>query len=392
MAGIAFDAIWCLAALRLLKNRIWWGVLTIFLAGQAVAEFSLMRGWDWPVRLPQVVIVPVVVWHFFAIAFVLVAATPMGIAWGRRKIASKRNLTKGREASVAGQSNESRALSRRQFLGACTAVAPPLFNIGVTGIALAQLQRLRVRRFTVSIPTLPRALDGLTIAHVTDVHLGGLTTSRVLKQMVSDTNALQPDLIVMTGDLINYELSDLQEGIGLLKAMNSRYGLWMVEGNHDTFDDGDEFRRRVKAAGLQLLCDETAVVQARGYPVQFLGLKWLDGGGPQRDWLMRQQLRAVLRERQPDAFPILLAHHPHALDAAAKAGLPLTLSGHTHGGFWMLDDKDGVGPAVFRYWSGLYNKHGSQMIVANGVGNWSSIPPIRVNAPAEVVHITLRCG
>ena len=100
-------------------------------------------------------------------------------------------------------------------------------------------------------------------------------------------------------------------------------------------------------------------------------------------------MRVMLKHRQPDAFPILLAHHPHAFDAAAEAGLPLTLAGHTHGGQWMLDRQRGVGPVLFRYWSGLYTRGGSQLIVSNGAGN---VFPVRINAPAEIVHITLRAG
>jgi len=82
-----------------------------------------------------------------------------------------------------------------------------------------------------------------------------------------------------------------------------------------------------------------------------------------------------------------MAHHPHAFDAAADAGLPLTLSGHTHGGQLMLNEQLGFGPALFHYWSGLYTRGRSKLIVSNGVGNWF---PLRVNAPAEIVHITLR--
>jgi hypothetical protein len=99
-------------------------------------------------------------------------------------------------------------------------------------------------------------------------------------------------------------------------------------------------------------------------------------------------LRKLVKQRQPDAFPVLLAHHPRAFDAAVEADLPLTLSGHTHGGQLMFDSQHGAGPAFFRYWSGLHTRGRSQMIVSNGVGNWF---PIRINAPAEIIHITLRC-
>ena len=87
------------------------------------------------------------------------------------------------------------------------------------------------------------------------------------------------------------------------------------------------------------------------------------------------------------AFPILLAHHPHAFEPAAEAGIPLTLSGHTHGGQLILTKTVGFGPLMYRYWSGEYAKGDSRLVVSNGVGNWF---PIRTNAPAEIVHITLR--
>ncbi len=137
--------------------------------------------------------------------------------------------------------------------------------------------------------------------------------------------------------------------------------------------------------------DESAVANVRGYPVQLLGLSWIGtgtGNNRQRDQTTALQMHQLMKQRETDAFPILLAHHPHAFDAAVKANLPLTLAGHTHGGYAMLDSQHGLGPALFRYWSGLYTQGRSQMIVSNGVGNMF---PIRINAPAELVHITLRC-
>ena len=275
-------------------------------------------------------------------------------------------------------------------MGAAAALAPPLFTIGLTGVALAQLNHFRVRRFTLSIPALPRALDGITIAHVSDIHVGRMTCGRVLREMVNTTNALRADLVLVTGDLINRELADLSEGIALVKAMEGRYGLWMIEGNHDLFENGAEFERRVRASGVPFLLNESAVADVRGYPVQFFGLRWVHGFAPRQcERVTANWLRDLVKQRQPDAFPILLAHHPHAFDAAVEADLPLTLAGHTHGGQLMFDSQHGAGPYFFRYWSGLYARGRSQMIVSNGIGNWF---PVRINAPAEIVHITLRCA
>src|SRR5205823_11966946 len=122
-----------------------------------------------------------------------------------------------------------------------------------------------------------------------------------------------------------------------------------------------------------------------GRSVQLLGVAW-DRADENRDQLIAASVQRLLDQQQPDAFPILLAHHPHAFDAAATASMPLTLSGHTHGGQLMFNDHFGFGPALFRYWSGLYTRGASNLVVSNGVGNWF---PLRLNAPAEIIHLTL---
>jgi len=384
------DAAWWVVAMRLTKRRLWQVLVSVFMAGQMAAHLSLMGGFDWTRHTPKAVLVEIIIWHFFVLTLGLAVLLPLGIvrvcAWMVRTMARMTGVRRNRPVATPASAN---SLTRREFISACAVLAPPLFTVGLTGVAQAQLNHFRVRRFTLSIPALPRVLDGITIAHVSDIHVGRLTRGRVLREMVNTTNALRADLVLLTGDLINYELADLAEGIALVKAMEGRYGLWMVEGNHDLFDDGAEFERRVKAAGVPLLLDESAVANIRGYPVQFFGLRWMGGDVQQNDRAAAFQVRELMKQRQPDAFPVLLAHHPHAFDAAVKADLPLTLSGHTHGGYLMLDSKHGIGPALFRYWSGLYTRERSQMIVSNGVGNWF---PIRINAPAEIVHLTLRCA
>src|SRR5262249_46388705 len=156
--------------------------------------------------------------------------------------------------------------------------------------------------------------------------------------------------------------------------------------NHDLIEDGDEFVRRTKAR-IPLLVNESRVVPIRGQLVQLLGLNW-----NRDDELIAKSVRELAGQIVPGAFPILLAHHPHAFDAAAAAGVPLTLSGHTHGGQLMLSETLGFGPLMYRYWSGLYRKpehDGAALVVSNGVGNWF---PVRIGAPAEIIELTLRLG
>jgi predicted MPP superfamily phosphohydrolase len=165
--------------------------------------------------------------------------------------------------------------------------------------------------------------------------------------------------------------------------MQSRHGAYLCVGNHDLIEDGAEFVSRVKVRA-PLLVNESRVVSIRGCPVQLVGLPW-----NREEVLIASSVRRLAGQITPGTFPILLAHHPHAFDAAAAAGIPLTASGHTHGGQLMLGESVGFGPLLYRYWSGLYRKpehNGASLVVSNGVGNWF---PLRTFAPAEIIHLTL---
>jgi hypothetical protein len=374
---LAVDAAWWIFSTRLAQGVPWKIVTTIFVGAQVAGLLLIIGGrmfrGEWDRLLPKFAVSAIFIWHFIGLAIALIAMVALSVVL----IAER----KGVERKDPG------ALSRREFLGMAAALAPPIFTLGLTGVAMMQLDRFRVRRFVLPIPELPRDLDGLTIAHVSDIHVGRFTSGRVLREMVDATNDLRADLVLLTGDLINDALADLSEGLALVKSLDPRHGLWMIEGNHDLIENGAEFERRVRESGVPFLLDESAMLTIRGVDVQILGLRWTRAHTKKRDRFISEHVRELLKQRRQDAFPILLAHHPHAFDAAAEAGVPLTLSGHTHGGQLMLNERLGFGPAMFRYWSGLYTRGGSRLVVSNGVGNWF---PIRTHAPAEIIHITLR--
>jgi len=391
---LLLDAAWLWVAIRLARGR-WWGWIAKAFLGLEIGlllVFQLNRAFAIELyrSFPRALMVSECLWHFGGMALSAVIALAYGAVLGTQAClrALRRDRGPNSKREAANERPASSLPTRRDFLGVAAAVVPPLFTIGLSGIALAQFA-LRVRRISVAIPDLPSDLDGFTIAQVTDLHVGEFTSERVLRSMVADVNELRPDLVVMTGDLIHRELEDLTRGLDLLRAMQGRFGHVMIEGNHDLLRDGPEFRRRARASGLSFLYNEATTLTVRGYPVQFLGLGWVGPLGPYNppDELMAQSVRELLLLRQEGAFPILLAHHPHAFDAAAESNVPLTLSGHTHGGQWMVTEQMGPGPAMFRYWSGLYSRGSSNLVVSNGVGN---VMPLRINAPAEVVHLTLR--
>ncbi len=385
---LALDIFWWWVIARA-TNRKWVrAFVTIFMLTQTIGLTWLLSGrlfqTGWDRWLPKSATAAIFIWHFIGLgllSLLAVALIPIFLVQQMVRISRRRSQP---EEQLADHRNH---YTRREFLGVAAAITPPLLTLGLTGIALSQLNQFRVRHLVVPIRDLPRDLDGTTIAHVSDMHVGRFTSGRVLREMVRVVNEFRADLVLLTGDLINDALATLDEGIDLVRALDPRLGLYLIEGNHDLIENASEFERRVKASGIPFLLDESAIASVHGVPVQLLGLSWTRRHGANHDEAISRSVHALLQQRRPDGFPILLAHHPHAFDAAAEAGMPLPLSGHTHGGQLMLNEQLGFGPALFRYWSGLYARGKSKLIVSNGVGNWF---PVRANAPAELIRLTLR--
>lgn len=380
---VSLDVLWWIILARMTSGapRL---IVSIFMLAMLFGLIAIIAarmsrsGWDRVV--PKFAVSIIFIWHFIGLGLLLLVGVALiPILVGQRILVPK---TEGEPQHVEGNS-----WSRREFLRAGAALLPPVFTVGLASIAMAQLNSFRVRRFVLPIADLPRELDGTTIAQVSDMHVGRFTNGHLLEELVRAVNEMRADLVLLTGDLINDALADLDTGLGLVRKMESRFALAIIEGNHDLIENPREFESRVRSSGIPFLLNQSMIVDVRGFPVQLLGTRWPRVYGEGREAEIRADVRKVLEQRDSSAFPILLAHHPHAFDAASEARLPITLSGHTHGGQLMLNEALGFGPALFRYWSGLYERGSSKLIVSNGVGNWF---PLRVNAPAELVHITLQ--
>ena len=357
--------------------------------GLGLALLLLLAGFAWVVLgrrnlliapIPAELYALVLLW---GLIFLPLLGVPTMVAWSLGSIATRifRLFRTGKNlpAETAG-----RKWTRREWLGAAAVSLPVVATYGTTAFCLPGMTRFRVRELTVSIKDLPAVLDGVRIAHVTDTHVGKFTRGTVLDEIVAATNRLEADLVLFTGDLIDNTIRDLPVAVQMLQRLQPGAGLFVIEGNHDLFDDPAGFEKGVRDGGLAMLRNEAATVLVRGVPVQILGIVWNHGHDA-----MARDVETVAALRDPAAFPILLAHHPHAFDRAAELGFPLTLAGHTHGGQLMLNHEFGAGPVMFHYWTGLYQKLGRALVVSNGAGNWF---PLRLNAPAEIIHLTLRKG
>jgi predicted MPP superfamily phosphohydrolase len=378
---------------RRLRHALGWRLLIgLFMGGQIALVLWILGGRVPAVsflgRPPQVFSAAAYLWHLLLLPAVWALVATTGLLsqawrWGRRLLVRTAPLSPAPPSPGVGTAEPA---SRRQFLGMMTAAAPALLTGAGVAFSARQLCEFRIRPLEVPLPALPPELDGLTIALVSDLHVGTFTSGQTVRRVVEETSRLGTDLVLLPGDLINNALADLSDALDAVCNMQSRHGAYLCVGNHDLIEDGPEFVRRARARA-PLLVNESRVIPIRGQLVQLLGLPWSRG-----DAAIEDSVRQLARQVDPGVFPILLAHHPHAFDAATEVGIPLTVSGHTHGGQLMLGESVGFGPLLFRYWSGLYRKPGpggASLVVSNGVGNWF---PLRVGAPAEIIHLTLRSG
>ncbi len=366
-------------------TRPWRVAFHAYMAFQFLSLAAIVAGrvWEWDLDaiFPVYGYSIVFLWHLLLLPVALIIAlVALPGSWVKAFLQ--------RRQAAPSEPLPGAPMSRRDFLAASTALTPPFLSLALGAIASEQLSQFRVRKIDIPLANLPPALDGVTIAHLSDLHVGRFSNGKVLDAIRESTNALKADLVTFTGDLINDSIVWLPEAVRMFQEIDRP--VYVCEGNHDLIDDPAAFYHQLKSArGINLLLDETETVSVRGQGVQLMGLRWAGRARKGRtdtpQPTVESSLAALLRQRDPSAFSILLAHHPHAWDAAGP--IPLTLAGHTHGGQLMASENTGFGPLMFRYWSGLYTREGAALAVSNGVGNWF---PLRVGAPAEILHLTLR--
>ncbi|MBF0531305.1 MAG: metallophosphoesterase, partial [Deltaproteobacteria bacterium] len=222
--------------------------------------------------------------------------------------------------------------SRRQFLARTARGAAWAGAIAAGGWGLFNtLLPPKIVRYDLTFPNLPKELIGLTVAHLSDLHVGGWTTSDEIAQALDLTRALKPDLVVITGDLIDRNPNFSQALVRHLPLLAGvPLGVFAIIGNHDIYTGASMITAALNNHGLVMLRDKSRSFQADGLPLALVGMDdsgspWTGAGGQ----LGVSHVAAGLPER---FFTILLTHRPTNFPEARAAGIPLTLCGHTHGG------------------------------------------------------------
>jgi predicted MPP superfamily phosphohydrolase len=268
-----------------------------------------------------------------------------------------------------------RLLSRAIAVGT-GAVAGALGLGGMVNVA----RGFAVRRVRVPLARLPKEASGYKIVQITDVHVGPTIGHDFVAEVVRQTNALAPDLVAITGDLVDGTVEQLRHLVEPLRGLTARHGVYFVTGNHEYYSGADAWIAHLETLGIRVLRNERVDV---GGLFELAGVD--DASAARMLPHHGQDVAKAAEGRDPTRPLVLLAHQPKALKHALAAGVDLQLSGHVHGGQmvpfnWLvrLDQ-----PLV----AGLYQIEKTWVYVSTGTGYWG--PPMRVGTGAEITHIEL---
>ncbi len=258
-------------------------------------------------------------------------------------------------------------------------------GFGLAGFALRRgLAGPELRRVEVALARWPRALDGFRIVQLSDIHIGPLLDRRFAASLVQRVNALAPDLVVITGDIVDGSVRRIGDEVAPLGGLRASHGVFFVTGNHDYYSGADDWVARMTSLGWRALRNERVAIEAGGAGFDLAGVD--DHRGSMVEPGGGEDLERALAGREPERPVLLLAHDPGSFRRASQMGVDLQLSGHTHGGQiwpfrWMVR-------ATVPWVAGLYRVGASAVYVSCGTGFWG--PPMRLGAPAEITELVLR--
>ncbi len=241
-----------------------------------------------------------------------------------------------------------------------------------------------VREWMVAASGWPSAFDGLRIGHVTDLHAGELITPEHAAGIVAQLRGRGVDMVVCTGDVTDLDPDHAVEPLNMLGSLEAPLGSYLVLGNHDALQCAEAVASAARRAGVKVLRNQAISLRRRDALLRVGGVEWADTVAACATTV---DLAAAEPHGRPD---LLLAHNPKAFRRAVQLSVPLTLSGHTHGGQLALRRREPTFPrraAWRRLHAGPYVDGSSHLYVSSGAGSWF---PMRVNRPPEVVVLTVR--
>lgn len=260
-------------------------------------------------------------------------------------------------------------------------VAVLIIGLLISGIWSAN--KVKVTPYNVTIDKSLKN-NGMKIVMVSDIHIGNVIDGERVKKMVDKINELNPDLVLLVGDIIDRELEPFVEYNikDIFKDLKSLYGVYAVLGNHEGFSDNtDKIVEAYEAAGLRVLQDEAVLVDDSFYIVGRVDVSITRGKG-----INRKSVEDILSEVDKNKPIVMMDHQPLEFDKAQEAGVDVMVSGHTHRG--QLAPINLITSRIFELDYGYMKKVSLNAIVSCGYGTWG--PPIRVGSQSEIVEINLQ--
>ncbi len=245
--------------------------------------------------------------------------------------------------------------------------------------ALAEANTLTVEKVKIYLERLPKGLEGFRVVQLSDVHHSPFTHLDFIRRAVEISNELKPDMFVLTGDFVSHEAEYIAPVAEVLGELKSEFGSFACLGNHDHWTDAAQVAKCLSKEKIKVLINEGFRFTARNSSVWLCGVDDYMAG--------TVDLRAALRGSFPDEMKLLLAHNPKTLYRAARAGVDLMLSGHTHGGQVRIRDEEKRILPRRKFASGLYRRKETQMYITRGIG--TVVLPVRFGCPPEISLLEL---
>jgi hypothetical protein len=329
--------------------------------------------------------VPLLTWSWLGALFYLLLFTGVTEAgrWVRGLVARAEGAQSSGRASKA---DDATAVSRRAFgqqLAAGLSAATTL-GVGVHGFYTARGEFF-VPETQVHIDRLPPALEGLRVVLLSDIHIGPTLDGAFIDRIVERTNGLKPDLVAITGDLVDGSVKMIGDEVGRLSRLRSRYGSFFSTGNHEFYSGVVAWMRHLERANVRVLANARHRIGDEGGRIEVVGIH--DIQGARFSELFAPDLATAMKGADPEAATLLLSHQPRAIGLTDGHPIDLQLAGHTHAGqIWPFGALTRI---VQPYLQGLHqHSPETQIYVSGGTGYWG--PPMRVGAPPEIalLHLT----
>lgn len=282
------------------------------------------------------------------------------------------------------KTNNSSLIDRKQFL--FNSISTGIMGVSglLTGYGIYQAHRDPIiEKISIKLSNLPSNFEGFRIIQISDIHAGGTINQKFVQNIVKIVNNIRPDLIAITGDLVDGSVSNLRKHVSSLSEMKAKSGTFFVTGNHEYYSGVTSWVREIKRMGINVLLNEHEIIESGNQKILLAGVT--DYNGKRFIKSQESSPKRAIEGSPPCDVKILLAHQPRSIYKAAEVGFDLQLSGHTHGGQYY--------PYKFFVYlqqpfiNGLHKYKNTQIYINRGTGYWG--PPLRIGIPSEITEITL---